>query len=136
MITPQLTYLVNLCIKAFISYGATVDGNNENDDWVRMKLQYSDTNGASWSNILNSTIAIAVPSQAPDYYGNSGSIMVSLTDGWLIRAVVWGSDVDLDMAGSNTNGTTFINIQDMVGGAVGPQGGAGGNGAQGHQGYQ
>ena len=108
------TYIqVNDNINAFISYGLTVDGNSENDDNIWFKLQYSDTNGASWNNILNSTVTVAISSQTPDYYGNSGSIMLSIQEGWLLRVVAWGTDSDLDIVGSSSNGSSFLSILKM-----------------------
>ena len=121
-------------IEAYITYGFTIDANDQNTDNVWVKIQTSD-NATTWIDVPYSKIIASTSSASPDYYGSSGSCMISLAANTYVRAVVYSTDYAIDLE-AGTNGDTYLSIQDMLGGAAGADGQDGADGAVGATGPQ
>ena len=125
-------------IEAFISYRITIENNGLQDDNVFFKIQTSN-DAITWIDVPNSTIVASASSTSTDYYGASGSCMISLTANTYVRTVAATTNTGIVLV-SGINGDSYISIQDMLGGtagadgAVGPQGLPGNTGAVGSQG--
>jgi len=110
-------------IKAFFSYGFSIDDNTGNNGNVYVKIQTTTTPtiSSSWQDINGSKITNSSPSQTPYYYGSSGTCMATLAANTYVRAAVYSTKTNIDLE-AGVYGDTYLSIFDMFGGSKGDTG--------------